>query len=97
MGISGYGASIHYDVSNVHSGAPSHVSAACQPTPTHITQREVSKRNKYASKAREQGTQFIPVILDTYGKFGDGVGDLVDHVKQLAQAELTVSPKQLVK
>ena len=73
--------SIFFDVSGVHSLAPSHFRPHA-PQGSAVAGRETHKETKYAEYATERHARIVPFVLDCFGALGEramGLVDLIDN------------------
>ena len=73
--------SIFFDVSGVHSLAPSHFRPHA-PLGSAVAGREDFKETKYAEYATERHARIVPFVLDCFGALGQGALDLVDLIEE---------------
>ena len=85
---------ISIDVSVVHPLAPSYADKDSDST---ILARENSKKQKYREYVKQIGHQFLPAVLDSYGKVGEGLRSVVKEVSKAEKASLqtTTHAKEL--
>ena len=72
--------SIFFDVSAVHSLAPSHLLSPSCVAHTAIEERETWKISKYAAYAQERHGKIVPIVLDCFGLLGDHALALIDQI-----------------
>ena len=71
--------SIFFDVSGVHTLAPSHLSPSSVAR-TAVEGREKHKLTKYKTYAEERQGKIVPIVLDCFGMLGDLALSLIDQV-----------------
>ena len=72
--------SIFFDVSAVHSLAPSHLLSPSCVAHTAIEERETWKISKYAAYAQERHGKIVPIVLDCFGLLGNHALALIDQI-----------------
>ena len=71
--------SIFFDVSGVHTLAPSHLSPSSTAR-TAVEEREAFKISKYSAYAEERHGKIVPIVLDCFGMLGDHAVSLIDVI-----------------
>lgn len=83
------------DASVTHPAAPSYCRASAFTLLHAATDREKRKTTKYKALATEEGSAFVPFVMETYGGFGPKagrfLGDLVRRASHLSSSPYPLS------
>jgi hypothetical protein len=87
----------HFDVSIINPLGLSYIQHAAKRQLGAASQREKDKRNKYDGLCNTINAEFIPVVIESYGGFGDEFQLFTDRLRNIASQHVTqIDPITLI-